>query len=1105
MRISFLVLPSLILAVSAATTSSPKTENATKTAKKETRDKRTVDQFGRSLNSHFSNNFNFNYGSPSISKRISNAPKYDNSFYSTNSFASPQFAQSDFNYNGLVKDFDSHGSNFIHEPPHYAPQYLEAPEPIIEIIIKESNESLPITPQPYVQQKKPKEQVQVFYVKYKKDDQKGGQLVIDDPIPALSPEAYHQEHESNDEVDDVSYPVTQPPPLKTTTLRTIIHPDSEKFHSNSGIYVTFNSESKHNQADHSYQEHFEESSIQQVVANSDQQQYHQQYFNPNTHIQQKQLKTANPNPNNYNENAGPNNYNNENHTPYHLSYQQLPHQHGPTQAFRENHDHFYRRPPPPHQPPSQPAYQPQPQQSHPPHPPHPQFQQEFSKPSHSFDKQQFTEGQTYRFQSHPNQHQTQFKKPSRPKPIPIPLHNEEQQSYTQLTRPSQQQTHQQYAQQEQFSQNRPPVNAPSHNSPPPQFQQPFNHFQEYNRNTNRFYQQNVQSGSSAQQQNPPNFNVNTEDHRPFLPSSNFNVESQRPSIPTQIFNSDVRQNYRQPEIVTGAELVQSLPKYEQHITETIPATPNNQIYRPLVQSHPQQTPSEYRHTTASEQQFVQTNNSNQMQIVLPVNYQPNPYSVDPYKLPEYITQPRDNQQSQQRLPESKPQYSPLAVPIKQNLKPGQSVSTLADEVFSSLTSAHQSNFQQNGNNQQITGRNKVSVQKTVSVTQRPSETTYEAKTTTTTTERPPSRPSTTSKSSKKAQLELPDEVPDDLRQSLISSGILDNADISILDYDKIGDVPIESLPPEHLANFYGAGGASQISSSNKVVTVVKPNGEQVHEKEYKAKPDTEQKISARLPNVDLKVVRFDSNNQRAVTDKYIKLNSTVLPSVDIADQQYNRYLPLKVNGAQFPIPNVEELIGKTISSVVVLAPVDTNLQNIDEGLEGRFERDVLDSKQIKFVAGDSLKQLIKKPTKENFKKWLDKESKTDVDLQSVVLLVTQDNNDNAKEIYMYDIGLQRVNKLSGELSSAFVDVAEENASAQDMDNVSLSDSGIIEQMSTKISRSDENSGAENFDDESDHESQQASEIVSTYIKPTAEEKENVNQIVINSGYSVITH
>lgn len=106
---------------------------------------------------------------------------------------------------------------------------------------------------------------------------------------------------------------------------------------------------------------------------------------------------------------------------------------------------------------------------------------------------------------------------------------------------------------------------------------------------------------------------------------------------------------------------------------------------------------------------------------------------------------------------------------------------------------------------------------------------------------------------------------------------------------------------------------------------------------------------------------------------------------------------------------------------------------------------------------------------------------------------------------MYDIALQNVNKLSGELSSAFVNVAEENASAQDMDNSSIVDSGIVEQMSTKIDRSDENIGAENFDDETDHESQQESEIVSTYIKPNDDDKEKVNQIVINSGYSVITH
>lgn len=64
--------------------------------------------------------------------------------------------------------------------------YVEAPEPIIEIIIKESNETLP-TPAPvkYAPTKKKKEQVQVFYVKYNKDEKKG--LVIDDPVAGMIP------------------------------------------------------------------------------------------------------------------------------------------------------------------------------------------------------------------------------------------------------------------------------------------------------------------------------------------------------------------------------------------------------------------------------------------------------------------------------------------------------------------------------------------------------------------------------------------------------------------------------------------------------------------------------------------------------------------------------------------------------------------------------------------------------------------------------------------------------------------------------------------------------------------------------------------------------
>lgn len=84
--------------------------------------------------------------------------------------------------------FQNYGPTYSVQPNQYVgggyqqPQYAEPPEPIIEIIIKDSNETLP-TPEPvkYQPPKKKKEQVQVFYVKYNKDEKKG--LVIDDPIP----------------------------------------------------------------------------------------------------------------------------------------------------------------------------------------------------------------------------------------------------------------------------------------------------------------------------------------------------------------------------------------------------------------------------------------------------------------------------------------------------------------------------------------------------------------------------------------------------------------------------------------------------------------------------------------------------------------------------------------------------------------------------------------------------------------------------------------------------------------------------------------------------------------------------------------------------------
>jgi len=83
-------------------------------------------------------------------------------------------------------------------------------------------------------------------------------------------------------------------------------------------------------------------------------------------------------------------------------------------------------------------------------------------------------------------------------------------------------------------------------------------------------------------------------------------------------------------------------------------------------------------------------------------------------------------------------------------------------------------------------------------------------------------PQTTAKapSAVPSNIVLPDEVPDDLREQLLASGILSNADIQILDYDKVGDIPVESLPPEALSQFLGATKGNSASGSAPIPQIV---------------------------------------------------------------------------------------------------------------------------------------------------------------------------------------------------------------------------------------------------------------------------------------------
>lgn len=108
---------------------------------------------------------------------------------------------------------------------------------------------------------------------------------------------------------------------------------------------------------------------------------------------------------------------------------------------------------------------------------------------------------------------------------------------------------------------------------------------------------------------------------------------------------------------------------------------------------------------------------------------------------------------------------------------------------------------------------------------------------------------------------------------------------------------------------------------------------------------------------------------------------------------------------------------------------------------------------------------------------------------------------NGQEIYMYDIGTRSISRLKGELSSAFVNVAESNANAQDDDinneSVTLIDTNIHEKMTAM-----------------DSENEKITIIHANSYGPKATRlrdsststntnKEDIKKISISSGYSVI--
>lgn len=882
------------------------------------------------------------------------------------------------NYIGSGSASDHH--NFHRNNHHH---YPEPPEPIIEIIIQDNNETLP-EPQPIIHSngKKKKEQVQVFYVKYHKDENKG--LVIHEPVAALSP-AGHEQHEEEDFHEDLTIVTPVPSiPRKATTLRTIIRPDSEQYESNSGVHVTFNKPHNHHSKsdNHIHDEEKVESAIQPVI------QLPQSRVGPLPVLpikekrQQPQFQAQGP--------------------PAVLTQgrivngQSTHHQHGNFHHVQQNQVQNL-----PHQ---RPPVDFNPHNNFIAHPHQAFLSNQLTLPSQEPSKPFHPNAQFNSNNFHP--HQVQQQRPQAP--IAIPINHQQNQ-------------HGVLGHQQQISQRLPPLQAPlasqqapqlkppQRNPPPPvnfnQNQRPFN----YHAHSTQQASQNIQRPQQASpprqapsSQNFPNFNQQLPpfNRPPVQFNSQFSPQQQTPQFPP-IQGPPL--NFK-PELKIPQKPLHNQPTHNQFVQApnhnpnvfqgglVEQAAPNLAVRPAQYQQLPQQAPPPSFHNSPpqqdihfNQQKFIQSTFGSDVQVSSsvpkfehhitetvnpPVFFKPTALDMDKIQahqnsgnnIGSLIGTVGNLMVTQKPLVQSNAQHS------QHRFAPQHQPTTIQQSSNQFAFSSQQNHFQSSNNFADINGRNNFVTSTTKPVVQ----TSTTAKQTTTTV-RPQIAPSTTAKP--QAYYELPDEIPDDLRKQLEESGVLDNAQISILDYDKIGDTSLQDLPQEHLANFFSAGGAAQIGASNKVISVVKPNGESVGSRieTLQSNKDFSKLIGGKLSpskkeDVNLRVVKFDMQSQQQES------------SVN-ANQNHSRYLPIKINGAQFPISDIE-LRGKRIVSVVVLAPVAQEEDVSDE-------KDTFESKQIKFLSGEILKNLIKKPSKENYRKWLEHEQKTVPDLQSVVLLVTR--------------------------------------------------------------------------------------------------------------------
>lgn len=595
-----------------------------------------------------------------------------------------QYSQRDPLYQGGSSDIDKkytvNKRPAYHYNQHSAPQshshhqtkyvILKEPEPIIEIIVQESNDTLPTAAPLYLtgagSGNRPREPVQVFYVKYKKDEHGDG-VVYDTPVAAVTPAAPLEPivEEPAPTYGVPNYPVSTPAPSPSTTLRSIIHPDSEKVHvSTGGLKITFGNKD----VEHSYK-----TKRQQPHPGVPTPRFNSAAFPPSSHFTgsqpdySQQNRFLAPPPTHNSRNSPP--------PPFFTSFsrQNLP-------QFAGKFDQFQQGPPSF----SSGKLEPVP----------------FKQPSTG--KIEFFDGNNYN--SFPSQFRHQQEPLNGLPPPPPPF---------------------------QFQ--RPSFQSPSFSSPSTSFRN-----QRPSRPFPQAFSSQPQFSQPLQSPQATGFPSRLPQPAPF--------SSQPPSL-------------GQPQFAQQAPLIPFKPLPTQF---TLP--PTTTAAPPSTTPPPPPPVATYSQQPSYGSEIVQ--------------------SLSP-STEELRKQQQDQFRREQEYYLEIQKYNKELKELEQRQKEAAATAKPANVGFSLPTT-------------------KKSTQKQFAY---PSTT--------------PSPPASTEAPSKVPNnVVLPDEVPDELRQQLLASGILSNADIQILDYDKVGDIPVESLPQEALTQFLGATKGGAASGSAPVPQIV---------------------------------------------------------------------------------------------------------------------------------------------------------------------------------------------------------------------------------------------------------------------------------------------